>query len=139
MTECVPCQREGRPNVPAQRFIPCHGRDSMPMCEACWGGGIGPGLAYCQSKNQKPVVLPIKKPEEPAVPNKAVKLCACNCGKPAMAGREYAYGHKPPNGSFVPDVEQRQSASSSLDQIIADIRAKRDKLTEQLKVLEKLK
>lgn len=45
-TVCVPCHDKGKPNVPATRFVPIKKHGSVPMCEACWGGGIGPGMNW---------------------------------------------------------------------------------------------
>jgi hypothetical protein len=45
VTVCVPCHEAGKVNVPAMRFIPLSGA-TVPMCEACWGGGMGPGMSW---------------------------------------------------------------------------------------------
>jgi hypothetical protein len=65
MTVCVPCHDKGKPNVPAMRFIPLHGAN-IPMCEACFGGGLGPGMAWRPPGT--PVQQDVKPKPKPAPP-----------------------------------------------------------------------
>lgn len=52
-TWCEPCARRGKPQVVAMRFIPVRGR-SVPMCEPCWGGGVGPGVGDPEPRQPAP-------------------------------------------------------------------------------------
>lgn len=93
---CRNCTEQGKLNVTAMRMVPINGR-SEPMCEPCWGGGMGPGV-----KNRKPVTTTAAVIDEefedveteddpPAAPPKLEEsrndstqplIQRCHCGRP---------------------------------------------------------
>lgn len=114
---CVPCEDKGH-ECQATNLVDVAG-EKEPWCADCFAGkrvcsyernkraaaaGISvkasePGAIQLEAK-----ALSMKLPEpreeamkEPVIKSATVKFCACSsdCDKPSMAGREFAWGHKP--------------------------------------------
>jgi hypothetical protein len=74
-TYCEPCEKRGKPKIMAVRFV-----SGTPMCEPCFGGGIGPGV----TKAAEPQRVTKSGPATPTVPPPGL----CGCGRSSShAGR----------------------------------------------------
>jgi hypothetical protein len=86
-------------------------------------------------KRQPPPVIEEAK-EKPV----AGKLCKCGCGRTLAPGSpwEYIRGHKPKIGQPPVTAIEKKIEDTPIKKVIADLKAKRDKLSEAIEVLERL-
>jgi hypothetical protein len=102
-TYCEPCAERGKPNVTAHRFV-----NGRPMCNDCWGGGMGPGVQKDAGAIHTPAASRLMDPtlshtqrmaQDPAKP------ALCRCGRPVRhIGRCWARCGKsgPPSNRPMP-------------------------------------
>jgi hypothetical protein len=158
-TLCVPCKEKGKA-IGATRLPHVNGR-MRPMCEACWGGGVGPGVIAAPrrpvDKDEGIKFLPDAIPaeelegdEEEEPVHKPGKLeqaafeadALCACGKPKRHRGRCVLSGAPqrPKPALPKVVSHNGHGHSTLyDRIRGDLLEKRALLDKALAAMEEIK